>query len=277
MRGVAAVCCLLAVLSCQGDAWIVAEALPPEESLAEPPLERPDLVAIPGECPSAADVLAQREMALATSGVGAAHVGRWRGVLKGAKAAGFPSSEVELELDASGVGTFRFDVAPSPIEPLPATGYLCSAAPTGVVCGSDSGFVGGFSYAVAGARSQGEVLSFVLRDADPWGAWCGLSASVALPDPSQACGFSFGVRLPAEPRWSPDGCTLRRDQEVEPIDCELLYALERCECARDGCFAAFDGGVEVGLALAQDGIALGGSLWYENGVDRAQVTLARVP
>jgi hypothetical protein len=116
----------------------------------------------------------------------------------------------------------------------------------------------------------------VLPAADPWNAWCGLQTSVASPDPSQVCGLSFGVRRPAEPRWSPAGCTLSRGEDVEAIDCALLYALERCECARDGCFAA-DGGVEVGLALSAGGAALRGSLWYESGVDRAGVVLSRAP
>jgi hypothetical protein len=197
-------------------------------------------------------------------------------MLGGTGAAGFPSSEVELLLDASGAGTFLFDAAPSPNEPSPEQGYLCSADPGGVVCGTSSGFVGGYAYALAAVRSRDRVLSFVLPEADPWSAWCGLQASIESPDPAAACGFSFGVRLPAEASWSPLGCTLRRGEEIEDIDCALLYALERCECARDACFAAFDGGAEVGLELTDDG-ALSGSLWYQNGLDRAPVVLSRVP
>jgi hypothetical protein len=72
------------------------------------------------------------------------------------------------------------------------------------------------------------------------------------------------------------GCTLRRGEDVEAIDCALLYALEHCECARDACFAAFDRGAEVGLELTADG-ALSGSLWYQNGLDRAPVVFSREP
>jgi hypothetical protein len=277
MREAFAGCCLLGSLACQGDSWIIASELPIPEDPADTPLEPPDLVSLTGGCPSAADVLAERERAFGTPSVGAAHVGRWRGTLGDPGASGFPGLEVELLLDASGAGTFLFD-APAPSnEPSTEQGYLCSAASSGVVCGTRSGFVAGFAYALAAARSRDRVLSFVLPAADPWGAWCGLQASIESPDPGQACGFSFGVRLPAEPSWSASGCTLTGRERVEEIDCALLYALERCECARDACFAAFDGGVEVGLALTEDGAALRGSLWYENGVDRALLMLARVP
>lgn len=278
MRAVVAGCWLLGNVACEGGSWIIAEELPtPEDRADADALEQPEVATMPGQCPSAADVLAQRELDRGESSVGAMHVGRWRGALDGTGASGFPSSGLELWVDESGAGTFLFDAAQPSNEPLPGSGYLCSAGSTGVVCGTTSGFVGGFAYAVAGARSRDRVLSFMLSDADPWGGWCGLQASIEWPDPSQACGSSFGVRLPAEPRWSPAGCTLTRGEDVEDIDCALLYALERCECARDACFAAYEGGVEVGLALTEDGAALRGSLWYVNGVDRALAVLSRVP
>lgn len=276
MRAVAAAGWLLGSLACQGESWIVAGELPPLEDPADAGMGPSAVVDIPGECPSAADVLAERERALGTAGVDAAHVGRWRGTLGGTGAAGFPSAEVELLIEANGAGMFLFDAPPSSNEPSPERGYLCSADSGGVVCGTSSGFVGGYAYALAAARSRDRVLSFVLPDADPWGAWCALHASIESPDPAAACGFSFGVRRPAEASWSPLGCTLRRGEESEVIDCALLYALERCECARDACFAAFDGGAEVGLELTEDG-ALSGSLWYQNGLDRAPVVLSRVP
>jgi hypothetical protein len=135
-----------------------------------------------------------------------------------------------------------------------------------------AGFVGGFGYPLAGARSRDGVLSFVLGGAEPWGAWCALSPAVEWLDPTQACGSSFGVRPPAEPTWSHAGCARRGARN---IDCALMYALERCECGRDACFAAFDPDIEVGLALLVDQGSLVGSLWYENELDAASVALQR--
>jgi hypothetical protein len=205
----------------------------------------------------------------------AQHVGRWRGTLAGAAAASFPSLTLELVLEASGAGTLLFEGAAATDAVDPSSGYLCTSESSGVVCGSASGFVGGFAYPLAGARSRDGVLSFVLVGADPWGAWCALSPPVRWSDPSQACGFSFGVRPPAETRWSSAGCSRIGPEEAEAIDCALMYALERCRCGRDACYAAFEPGIEVGLALSEDQQVLAGSLWYESELDAAPLELRR--
>jgi hypothetical protein len=277
VRGFVAGGCMLLALACDGGDWIVGSELPPEHAPSGESLERPALIDDRESCPSAAQVLAQRERQHGVPSVLAEHVGRWRGSLGGDAAAGFPSAELELELDASGVGALTFDVpSAASVELDPGVGYLCDAAAGGVVCGTTSGFVGNFAYPLVGARSRGGVLSFVLVGAAPWDGWCALQPSLGWPDESPACGFSFGVRLPAEPRWSSGGCSRTSAAGVEPIDCALMYALERCECARDACFAADHGGMDVGLALGVDGAVLSGSLWYESESDAASLTLRRL-
>jgi hypothetical protein len=271
----AARCALLLGVACAGDDWIVATEVPRDGEPAREPLDPPELVSTPEACPSAEELLAERERAYGTPNVLGQHVGRWRGTLGGSAAASFPSPEVELVLDANGVGTWRFEAAPASETLDPSIGYLCRSEPSGVVCGTASGFVGGFAYPLAGARSRDGVLSFVLGAAEPWGGWCALSPPVEWPDASQACGFSFGVRPPAEPVWSPAGCARLDGNDSEDIDCALMYSLERCECGRDACFAAFEPGIEVGLALSEDQRVLAGSLWYENELDAAPLALRR--
>jgi hypothetical protein len=265
-------CALLLGVACAGDDWIIGTELPREDEAAQGPFGPPELVSAPQACPSAAELIGERERAYGMPNVREQHVGRWLGTLGGPAAASFPGLAVELVLDASGVGTWRFETAAAaPVTLDPDAGYLCRSEPSGVVCGTASGFVGGFGYPLAGARSRDGVLSFVLGGAEPWGAWCALSPPVEWLDPSQACGFSFGVRPPAEPTWSPAGCA----RGARDIDCALMYALERCECGRDACFAAFEPDIEVGLALSEDRRSLVGSLWYENELDAASVALQR--
>jgi hypothetical protein len=272
----AAGCALLLGVACAGDDWIIGSELRREGDAGQGPLAPPDLVDNADVCPSAEELLGERERAHGTPNVLDQHVGRWLGTLGGPAAASFPGLAVELVLDDSGVGTWRFEVEAAAMEPLdPGAGYLCRSEASGVVCGTASGFVGGFGYPLAGARSRDGVLSFVLGGAEPWGGWCALSPPIEWPDASQACGFSFGVRPPARPVWSPAGCARIGADDAEDIDCALMYALERCECGRDACFAALEPRIEVGLVLSEDQRVLAGSLWYENEVDAASLALWR--
>jgi hypothetical protein len=270
-----------AVLSvaCQGDDWIIGGERPSETGPAGGEGDNPELVSDPGACPSSREVLGQREEAFGMASVADDHVGRWRAELAGtAAAARFPSRDVELAIDASGAGTLLFD-APTGDRFVSGSddGYLCSEDAMGVVCGSASGFVGGFAYPIAGARSRDGVLSFAIVTADPWGSWCAEREPVSWDDPRQACGVAFGVLPDGEPRYSVSGCSWVTLDGAEAIDCALMYALEYCQCARDACFARFDRSVDMGLALSQDGTALTGSLWYENERDASQITLIRLP
>ena len=263
---------------CQGDDWIIGGELPRDMGSPGDERDNPELVSDPDACPSSLEVLDQRPQQFAAANVVPAHVGRWQGQLPDAATASFPSRDVELEIDASGAGTLLFD-APTSDRFLSGSddGYLCRAEATRVVCGSVSGFVGGFAYPIAGARSRDGVLSFTIVTADPWGSWCAEREPVSWEDPNQACGVAFGVLPDAEPRYSVLGCSRVTQDGAEAIDCALMYALEYCQCARDACFARLDRSVEVGLASSQDGTALRGSLWYESGRDEAPITLNRVP
>jgi hypothetical protein len=276
VRRLGRVCCTLFCLGCEGDDWIVAEAARApggasgEDSLA------PDPILVPELCPTAAEVLAQRERTRAASSVQSEHVGSWLGRLEGDAVGTFPSAELALTLDGNGAGTLRFDApARAPGELDPAAAYLCAAEESGVVCGTVSGFVGNFPYPLLWAQSRAGVFSFTVDAGAPWGGWCALQTPVAWSDGTQACGYSFGARNPGVPRWSSQGCSLLADGSAEPIDCALLYALERCECARDACFGG-EVEIEVGLTLSAEG-TLDGSLWYENENDAAQLTLRRAP
>lgn len=274
----AAACSVALSVACQGDDWIIGGELTREMGSAGGEGDNPELVSDPSGCPSSREVLGQREQAFGVASVADDHVGRWRAELMGSAAAGFPSRDVELAIDASGAGTLLFD-APTSDRSLPESGegYLCSAETTGVVCGSTSGFVAGFAYPIAGARSRDGVLSFVIVTADPWGSWCAERAPVSWDAPDQPCGVAFGVLPEAEPRYSVSGCSRFTLDGAEPIDCGLMYALEYCQCARDACFARFDRSVVVGLASSRDGTALTGSLWYENERGASPITLNRVP
>jgi hypothetical protein len=122
------------------------------------------------------------------------------------------------------------------------------------------------------------VVSFLVIDADPWGAWCESQAPVESVDTREACGHSFAALPLAMESWSPQGCaTIAADGKSEPIDCDIMYALERCQCAFDGCFASFDTGIEVGMALSGDGQELRGPLWFKSNVDAALLRLTRQP
>jgi hypothetical protein len=184
---------------------------------------------------------------------------------------------LELPRHGSGAGTLLFGAAASERAPSGDEGYLCSEDASGVVCGSASGFVAGFAYPIAGARSRDGVLSFAIVTADPWGNWCAQREPVSWEDPTQACGIAFGVLPEGESSWSALGCTRSSRDGAEAIDCALMYALDYCQCARDACFARFDRTVDIGLVLSQDGTALSGSLWYANGANAAPIALSRAP
>jgi hypothetical protein len=269
---------LLGLAGCRGGDWIVAgaegavggdaggEALPPADVL---PVE---------ECRSAATMLEQRAEMYRPEAVAEGFAGRWRGTLRGDGATGFPSANVELELDAAGQGSFGFDGSPPPLVTDPQSGYLCSAGADGaVLCGSRSGFVGGFRYPLERVTVRGDVLSFVLVEADPWGPWCEQRQPVAWPNPVAECDSSFDVQLPGADTVAPTGCS-RTDDEgaVTDIDCELMYTLRHCDCGWDACIAAYEGGgIEVGLELGEGGAALTGSLWYSGDLDAARLRLER--
>jgi hypothetical protein len=269
-------CCTVFCLACEGRDWIVAEGAGPTGGASDAGSSAPDTVLVRELCPSAAEVLAQRERMRTPSSVQSEHVGLWRGMLDGDAVGHFPSAELALAVDGNGAGTLRFDApASASVELDPAGAHLCTAEQSGVVCGTASGLVGNFSYPIVWAQSRAGVFSFAIDARAPWGEWCGLQAPVAWPDGTQACGYTFGARNAGVPRWSSQGCSLLVEGSAEPIDCALLYALERCECARDACFgAAAD--IEIGLTLSEQG-TLEGSLWYENEIDAAQLSLLRAP
>lgn len=278
MRWLAAAGCLALSAACHGDDWIIGGELPADIDSADDGPAGTELTTDPGACPSSLETLAQRQQAFAAASVDATYAGRWRGQLDDAAPAGFPSRDVELEIDASGAGTLSWGVPQSDRVVAPSDeGYLCREAGASVVCGSASGFVGGFAYPISGAGSRDGVLSFEIVMADPWGSWCAQHEPVSWEDPSQACGLRFGVLPDAAPRFSVAGCTRStRDGVSVAIDCALMYALEYCQCAPDACFARFDRVVDVGLSSAQEG-TLSGSLWYENGANAAWIELSRVP
>ena len=163
---------------------------------------------------------------------------------------------------------------PSPDDPT--EGYLCDGSVSGGICGTPSGFVGGFEYELQGVAARGRVLSFVVLDADPWARWCELQTPVERADASQPCGFSWDIVPLSMERWAATGCEqVDAAGNAEPIDCSLMYALERCKCAFDGCFASFYSGIEVGLNLSSDAQELSGSLWFKSNVDAALLRLRR--
>jgi hypothetical protein len=272
----AALCSAALCVACRGEDWIIGGELPRDVGSPSGVGDGPTLVSDPAACPSSIEVLGQREQAFGAASVAMDYVGRWRAVLGVGAAEGFPSRDVALEIDASGAGTLLFDALASDRLPDDVDeGYLCSAEASGVVCGSASGFVGGFAYPIGAARSRDGVLSFVIVTADPWGSWCAEREPVSWDDPRQLCGVSFGVLPAAMQRYSALGCSRITEEEAQEIDCALMYALEHCQCARDACFARFDRSVEVGLELSQDGTALVGRLWYDSGLDAAPVLFSR--
>jgi hypothetical protein len=273
--------------ACQGDDWIIGGELPRDTGSAPEGARSPELVSDPGTCPSSLDLLDQHRQAYAPASVAPGHVGRWRGPLGSDAAAGerappgtagFPSLELELQIDASGAGTLRFDAPPSDRLPYDSDeGYLCTEDASGVVCGSESGFVAGFSYSILAARSLDDVLTFSVATADPWARWCAEHEPVSWADPAQACGLAFGVLPQAQSVYSPMACARVSFEGAEEIDCTLMYALDYCECARDACFARVDRRADMALALSRDGTTLSGSLWYEDQTDAASIALGRVP
>jgi hypothetical protein len=273
--------------ACQGDDWIIAGELPRDTGSAPEGPGGPELVRDPADCPSSLDLLDRQRQVEDTASVAAGHVGRWRGLLGSDAAAGerappstagFPSLELELQIDASGAGTLRFDAPPSDQLPYDRDeGYLCNQEASGVVCGSESGFVAGFPYSILAASSLDDVLTFRVATAGPWASWCAEHEPVSWADPSQACGVAFGVLPPAQSVYSPMACARISFEGAEEIDCSLMYALDYCGCARDACFARFDRLADMALALSRDGTTLSGSLWYEDESDAASITLGRVP
>jgi hypothetical protein len=268
---------LLGAAGCRGEDWIVAGAEGPAGSDSggnEPP---PIQLLPVEECLSAAALLEQRAALYRPEAVSEAFAGRWRGTLRGDGATGFPGENVELELDAAGRGSLWFDASPPPPPADPESGYLCSAGSDGaVLCGSRSGFVGGYRYPLERVSVRGDVLSFILVEADPWGPWCEQRQPIEWPNDVAECDFSYDVQLPGTDTLTMAGCS-RVDPEgaATDIDCELMYTLRRCECGWDACIAAYEAGVEVGLELGNAGTSLRGSLWYSGDVDAALLELER--
>ena len=267
---------LLGGLGCRGGDWVVAGAEPPEGGASGGTDPSIDLLPVE-ECPAAATLLERRAALYRAEALNEAFAGRWRGTLTGDGAAGFPSTSLELELDASGQGSLWFDGSSPPLATDPDSGYLCSAGADGaVLCGSRSGFVGGYRYPLERVTVRGDVLSFVLVEADPWGSWCEQRQPVVWPNAAAECQSSFDVQLPGTDQVTPTGCS-RVDAEgvATDIDCELMYTLRRCECGWDACIAAYEDSVEVGLELGDGGAALSGSLWYSGDLDAARLRLVR--
>lgn len=264
---------LLFGASCEAEPWVVATQANWERDGdrrdAGPP---PSMI---DQCPTVEVLRARRIAQYPRLAPSAAHVGRWRGTLSGSSAAGFPGVDVQLSVDTDGSGSFRFE-SESPLVPpgSAAEAYLCDGSVSGGICGSASGFVGGFDYAIEAARSRGDVLSFVIVDADPWDGWCRLQEATQRSNPDAECGLSWDA-LPGVPRWSSAGCELAVDGVIQPIDCGRMYALERCACGRDGCIASFTTAVDVGLLGSPGGDVLEGALWFKNGAEAASLRLLR--
>jgi len=268
---------LLGDVGCRGGDWIVAGTESPpggDAGSEEPPAS--EILPVEG-CRSAAALLEQRAALYRPEAVSEDFAGRWSGTLTGDGATGFPSERVELELDATGSGSLWFDASPPPLVTDPESGYLCSAGADGaVLCGSRSGFVGGYRYPLERVTVRGDVLSFLLVEADPWGPWCEQRQPVDWPSAVAECETSFDVQLPGADTVTPTGCS-RIDAEgvATAIDCELMYTLRHCDCGWDACIAAYEGGIEIGLELEASGAALTGSLWYSGDRDAARLRLER--
>lgn len=273
---VAAMGPLLLGLACRGDDWIIAGELPRDE--AGSPREPDDLeyaTDVSG-CPSAAERLAEREQTFGAPDVAPEFVGSWQGELQGY---GFPGTDLTLVIGADGNSVLRFGgVSMLGIDDDAGGGYLCNVfGITRMACGSESGFAAGYPYPLEGVLTRGNVLSFEIVTADPWNDWCALQEPLRREDATQACGFSFDVLPPAQPRWSEQGCTLIGADGPEEIDCARMYALDHCDCGRDGCFASFTRRVEVGFALTADTALLRGSIWSEDESDVGSVVMRRSP
>ncbi len=282
MRGLAraawlALACA-ACAACDGGRWVIGEEA---GGAGAPGFDEAAQSAGTGAsngCPGGAETLALRSTWHGPSEVGARHAGDWVGALSGSAAVAFPSAEVAMLLRPDNTGTLTFGGSPPPPVPFDARQqpYLCSGDASGGVCGTSSGFIGGFGYTLTAINVRGGVLSFVLLDTGPWDPWCALQIPLGRMDPLEPCGYSFGVFPPGTKRWSPTGCSLvEEDASEQPMDCGVMYALEHCQCAFDGCFAAFTTGIEVGMELSEDGRELSGSLWTKAEVDAARLLLRR--
>jgi hypothetical protein len=264
----------VASLACRGGSWVIAGDWASESSDAGQP-SNADAATPAKLCPTVAALDAEREANNPAPAVDARFAGVWRGNLGGGAAAGFPSADVELRITGGGQNSLLFgapDSAPVVVEPT--RGYLCSETADGVRCGTPSGYVGGFSYPLEAVMTRGDILSFRIVSSDPWDGWCRLQAPQPRPDQTQACGYAFGAGPLGSDRIGATGCArVADDGSALPIDCELMYALQRCRCAADACVAQASDSMEVGLRLS-DGLLIG-SLWYRDDVDAAGVSLAR--
>lgn len=264
----------LSSLACRGGRWVIADESPPDV-LDAGHLERHDASIADVGCPTVASLDAERARANPATIIDARHVGLWRGSLAGSAATGFPSTALELSVEASGQGSLRFGAPGAPPGELdPNQGYLCTQAVEGASCGSASGFVSGFDYPLEAVVSRGDVLSFRIVGSDPWDAWCRLQTSQTWPALGQPCGSRFGAGPYGSDSVDANGCARIDDNGgATPIDCALMYALEHCRCGADGCVAQRADALDVGLQLR--GGELGGSLWYAGELDAAAVNLSR--
>ena len=274
-RGVAA-CVMIALVSlgCRGRSWVIAGDWLSESSDAGA-LADGDAALAAEVCPTVAVLDAERQRDNPASAIDARFAGVWRGSLGSDAAAGFPSTDVELRIDDGGESSLRIGAAPAaPAVLEPSRGYLCSESSGGVSCGTPSGYVGGYSYALEAVMSRGDVLSFRIVSSDPWDAWCRLQVPQAWPDRTRPCGYLFGAGPPGSDSIGAASCArVADDGTAVSIDCELMYALQRCRCATDGCVAQSADLMEVGLRLTDE--LLVGSLWYRGDLDAASVSLAR--
>jgi hypothetical protein len=272
----ATVAFLALCVACQGPDWVIASERADGGGTNEPPGGPPTNYTIHPECPTARELLAARADLYGSPDLDPRHAGTWSGSLGGSAQGGFPSAQVELSLDASGVGHLTFLEVALPEADDPDSGYLCSVNTDGVACGTASGFVGGFSYPLERVTSRGDVLSFVIVQNDPWGDWCALHPVQRWPDETLECGFGFGVSPLGTDTETSAGCAhVSSDGSTTPLDCALMYALRHCECAADACFSSFESGIDVGLELGANGDSLHGSLWYSGDVDAASIMLQR--
>jgi len=261
--------------ACEAAPWVVASESSPE---SDAPLPRTSGSFAGGvePCESLAGLAERRATWGAPLASSASHAGLWRGSISGSAALAFPAFEVGLELLPDGSGSLWFESASAPPEPENAeAGYLCNGSVSGGVCGSVSGFVGGFAYPLETVAARGNILSFSIVDADPWQDWCSQQQPIARADPFVGCGTAFDALPPGDEHWSPEGCQVTFDTGSEPIDCDRMYSLERCQCAPDGCVASFASWIEVGLRSSPDRAELSGSLWFKDETDAALLRLRR--
>lgn len=269
--------CLAIVLvsvGCRGGRWVIAGDGLPETSDAGAPSDS-DAAATAELCPTVAALDAERQRDNPAPTVEARFAGVWLGNLGGDAAGGFPNAEVELRIADGAESSLRFGApAAAPASLDPSRGYLCAASVDGVSCGTPSGYVGGYAYALEAVMSRGDILSFRIVSSDPWDAWCRLQAPEPWPDRTQACGRAFRAGPPGSDSIGGASCArVTDDGAAIAIDCELMYALQRCRCAADGCVARSTDVMQVGLRLTDQQLV--GSLWYRDDLDAAAISLAR--